>query len=148
MSEFGIKPKHLIHVPQLDDEHGQLFAIADLLRKQLMEPDNLDTVRKTFAIFEKYMRIHFANEERIMLQCDYPGYHAHREIHRNLLTQMEAMGQQLVEGVATSAKFFNTSIAIWLGGHITSEDAKLGVYLQTRQKRVASRTPQQTAAAC
>ncbi len=130
MSVFRLKSKHMTGVPQFDDEHVQLVQIADLLRQQLIAPDGLIEARATFAILETHTRIHFENEERVMQQCGYPGFYTHREIHRNLLIQMEGMLRKLDHRRTFAAKSFNTSLAIWLIGHIVAEDIKLGEYLR------------------
>lgn len=139
MSVFRLKPKHMINVPQFDEEHHQLVEITDLLRRELIEAD-LQKARQTFVMLGNHTRIHFANEERAMQQSGYPGYHAHRAIHQNLLAELAVMGRQLDDWRPSAAKLFNNSIAIWLVNHIATEDAKLGKYLNARQSADADRT--------
>lgn len=139
MSAFRMKPKHLIAVPQFDEEHRQLFEICDLLRRQLIRPESLPTARQTFVILENHTRIHFANEERVMQRIDYPEFHTHRQIHRHLLGQLADMSCQLHDWRAFAAKSFNTSLAIWLIGHIATEDAKLGKYINSPARTILVR---------
>lgn len=132
MSVFRMKSKHLINVPQFDEEHGQLFQIADLLRQQLLDQQDPQAARRTFDVLDRYVRTHFANEERVMQQYGYPDYYAHRQIHRNLLAQLTVMRQQLDDWRPSAVKMFATSIALWAAGHIVAEDTKLGKFLQAQ----------------
>ncbi len=141
MNGFRMKPKHLIHVPQFDEEHGQLFQIVDLLRQELVKPAGLPTARRTFVILENHARIHFAHEERTMQEFGYPGLPEHREIHTQLLAELEEMTRQLDRWQPLAAKSFNTSLAIWLFGHVTTEDAKLGQFVTAQQLRPAAASP-------
>lgn len=143
VSVFRMKTKHLINVPQFDEEHRQLFEITDLLRRELVKPDNLQAAQQAIVVLDNHTRIHFTNEERVMQQCGYPGYYDHRRIHLNLLAQLGEMARQLDGRQVFAVKSFNTSIAIWLTGHIISEDAKLGRYIQAQhqQMRAAAAAP-------
>lgn len=135
MVEFRMKPRHLIQVPQFDEEHRQLFEITDQLRRELIQPDNLPAARQTFLLLGDYTRIHFDNEERLMQRHAYPDFYGHRQIHRNLLAEMTDMARRLDNWSPFAAKSFNTSLAIWLVGHIVTEDAKFGKFLLSLQEK-------------
>ena len=77
-----------------------------------------------------YTRTHFAEEEEMMLKAGYPGYDRHCEAHRQLIEQVEQMGERLEKGDASLREdVFSFLFGDWLLDHILHIDSQYVPYL-------------------
>jgi len=67
--EFGI--------PEIDDQHRELFELAATFRGQCDEI----RVMKSLAILCDYAKVHLRDEEELLTRIGYPDIEAHRQSH-------------------------------------------------------------------
>jgi hemerythrin-like metal-binding protein len=121
-----------VNVKEIDVQHRQLASLANELRLAVQShrsPDELDKLMKQFI---DLTREHFATEESLMLEYDYPGYPIHKAQHDELLRQLVAFAEE-VSGMSHAAFRFDFDVSSdWLMHHISESDQKLGNFLNNK----------------
>ena len=118
--------------PLVDQQHHELFALAQALFKALHHGQEADQQRM-LAFLTSYVEMHFASEEQAMLQAGYPALAHHRGIHDAMRARVAALeGGEITDGVLDF-------IVDWLITHINGEDRAMAAYLCTRTQSGGSR---------
>jgi hemerythrin-like metal-binding protein len=120
----------------MDDEHR---AISAQLRA-LMGAVNAEEVEEAKTILRAVLTSvasHFAHEERLMEQGNYPKTTRHREAHRTFLADAGQFAVELDQN-GISSKFRRwvlTRLVSWFQFHIVANDVELGFFLRARAGR-------------
>jgi len=130
------KTNCLVGIPEIDEQHRQLFECIDRLENAK------DGRQRELAVFyvidelKDYARIHFSVEEIVMRLFDYPGLAAHVEEHREFAARLEALGKiELNHDVHAEAGSF---LRGWLTQHIMVSDRRYAEFILGKR---ASGTP-------
>ncbi len=111
--------KILTGLPEIDEQHRQLFALAATFSG---DGDQI-RVLKSLVMLTDYVKVHFREEEAMMVACDYPGLEAHRRLHgefrRMLFELLENAKQMTLDEIAEEVKFL---INGWFYNHILVAD--------------------------
>lgn len=100
----------------VDDDHRHSYAFT---RAVLEAIDDAKTVH-AFALLVDHLRVHFEDEETLMVSQNYVGLAHHRNEHRNQLRQLDEL---LKSGNAQAMRrAAMMSIPAWLDGHIRHMD--------------------------
>ena len=108
-----------VGLPSIDRQHKQLFDLAASFR------GNGDQIRviKSLATLTEYVKVHFREEEAMMLACRYPDLEAHRQLHgefRDLLFKLlENARNMTLDEIADQVSFL---INGWFYHHILVVD--------------------------
>ena len=102
---------------QLIEELNKLLALSESLVPDHELLDQLD-------ILIDRLTSHFENEEREIRRISYPEYEAHKLIHERLLTVMDALKAQFMNGEAGSRDMFIILSRETFINHILTEDMK------------------------
>ncbi|HNB67918.1 hemerythrin domain-containing protein, partial [Accumulibacter sp.] len=103
MKDFALaewSTKIEVGLPQIDQQHRQLFELAATFR------GNGDQIRilKSLVMLTEYVKVHFREEEELMAACRYPGIEAHRRLHgefrRMLFDLLEKAKQMTLDEIA------------------------------------------------
>lgn len=109
----------------LDEEHQKLFDIA----MKALSNDNKDVkihVKETIIELYDYMKTHFEHEEQYMKDIAYPNYEEHKEIHENVINEMNEFIKLLPKlKIVDFEKKLIEFMDIWLINHILYEDKKI-----------------------
>lgn len=76
----------------IDEEHRELFALANELIKNYFIQDNKK--EKILAAYDRllaHISVHFANEEALLARHDYPNAEVHQRIHAGLLRRAQEL---------------------------------------------------------
>ena len=110
-----------INIPEVDQEHQQLFALVKAL--------NLASVEKTLQALLDYVVTHFATEQALMEKHGYPAYEAHVKLHvafGDQVNEFLPVGDTWSEErIQKLRRFLNK----WLIGHIMTHDLNFGKWL-------------------
>lgn len=121
------KADYSIGIPEIDEQHKQLFACIDRLDSATTGQDRNLAVYYVMEELKDYVRIHFAVEEIVMRLFDYPGLEAHAAEHREFAAQLEAFEKsELKEHVHAEASQY---LRKWLVHHIQGTDKRYAEYL-------------------
>ena len=120
----------------IDDEHMQILQVYKELIN-LVENNNND--RQVFAsILSKltdFSLYHFKNEEKYMLNMDYPKFKEHKELHREYIYQVAMYNTELLSVNPPKLIDIINFVKNWLDNHILKEDIK---YEQFKNERKIS----------
>lgn len=118
--------KYLLGIDIIDDQHKELFRIAqeatDLLRDDFAM-DKYDRVIKIIEELKSYAIYHFKTEEEYMLNNGYRKYLSHKVIHDEFLEKisgidLEAMDENQDEHLLSIINF----VVDWISTHILGTD--------------------------
>ncbi len=129
MSTLNWQADYDINVAQIDEQHRQMLDIALDLHAAVTQRRNATTLRKKFDTLADYTRMHFAFEETLMLEHEYPELEAHRQEHANLLHHLEMFRQGLEDGRPLQLSPAVKVDGDWVLAHVAGADRKLGEFL-------------------
>lgn len=117
-----------VGIAEIDNEHRALFDEYNKIIADNADASDPALVKAAVITLERYAERHFHNEERIMIECDYPHYQDHKILHELFLANLVYLHCALAEGrdaYYDLCRFFRT----WLTSHIMIRDAEVAVYV-------------------
>jgi hemerythrin len=129
-TKFGFEwhDVYSVGVPEIDDQHKELFALMKALRELSDNAGDLGAYREGLAALISRARLHVENEESLLDRRGYPRLAALREEHRKLLDQLEervkVSGTGPIHGY-TVETFFKD----WLISHTLLEDRQFREFM-------------------
>ena len=126
-------PALAVGVPEIDEQHRELFARAGRFLSSLS-----DASRQDVGILLSYLRLyavtHFGAEEAWMLEVRYPAYGRHKAAHDGMLKDLLALSQEHERRGAPGLEPMRVGawLARWLEEHVTVADGELARFLLAR----------------
>ncbi len=129
--------KYKLGLKSVDEQHMELFNIAqdtfDLLN--LESGDKYHEIMAVFTKLKNYAEMHFAHEEDLMIQTNYPRFSAHYEIHHQFLEKVEGILHDVNEETDEKVLINILTFAVdWITDHILKDDKYMAefIILQTQ----------------
>lgn len=117
-------------VPEMDAEHVVLFSLYNQIIEVMESDDGADALGDILFAITNYIKFHFAHEEQLLQQADYPDFAAHRASHEVIIEQIiHLYDQYLEDGAITAASGLAYLVYSWLTGHVLNEDKAYGKVL-------------------
>jgi len=118
---------------EIDNQHKELFRRFNNLQLACKQGKGLDELSNLLTFLGEYVRSHFALEEQLQIDHDFPGYLKHKEEHDGFIRNLRKLEDQLNIKGTTSALLIQTNMAIanWLTRHLTWTDKDLADFLHT-----------------
>lgn len=113
----------------IDDDHRRLLALFNEFSLAVNAGKGEAVIRGVLDDLVDYTHYHFAREELLMQESDYPDYARHKKMHDTFIRQVDDVGSHLSVGTELGA-FLLSFLAKWLSGHILGADRHLGRYLE------------------
>jgi hemerythrin len=88
MAYLDWNPAYDTGIPGIDYEHRRLVTMLNEIHRLIQNDAEPHEVADTLAHFHALATAHFALEEKIMQDQNYPGLKARRDIHYRLLDQV------------------------------------------------------------
>lgn len=132
---YQLTPDLLTGNKLIDEEHKQLItAINDLLAACAAGKGRMELEKTTRFLYD-YTARHFADEERLQQQYQYPDYVNHKKYHEGFKKVVAELCKKLEEQGPTVALVgeVNSAIAGWLISHIKREDVKVAAYIREKK---------------
>jgi hemerythrin len=127
-ADFKWRDEYSVGVEVLDDQHRQMFELAE--RMISVQPEE---TRKLIVELYRYVAQHFAVEESHMKAIGYPDFDVHRRQHEQLIENLNGMTRGFVPTARTTLKlkmfFFD-----WLRSHILKSDRKYFEFARMNRK--------------
>jgi hemerythrin len=119
-----------VGVAALDGEHQKLIGMVNELYESMKKGQSKEVMGKTLAGLISYCGVHFAHEEKLFAQTNYPATAAHKQEHENLNKQvLELQAKYKADiGGAVSVDLMNF-LRSWLVNHIMGTDKKYTAHL-------------------
>jgi putative two-component system response regulator len=126
-----IKPVQ-IGISQLDEQHKVLFGMLENVMSKETVAASKEDAKKLIDCFTNYALKHFAEEEALQKQLDYPKYEWHRNLHQIFVGELHRLREECdTEGfLSDSMQRRGSSVMSRMAHHINSADAEFGEYYQ------------------
>jgi hemerythrin len=115
---------------KVDQEHRELVALVSDLFHTANSPRDLGLFEWRMDLLIKHTLAHFAFEERLMHETNYPGRQPHQLQHRALIMQVRVLRTALTEDLLDWNDDIVRLIRDWLLVHIIKADRPLAAYLR------------------
>ncbi|MBL4613326.1 MAG: hemerythrin family protein [Magnetovibrio sp.] len=119
-----------VGIDEIDAEHQVLIKYLNDMFVACSVGQGPAVLSKTLCWMQRYSREHFAHEEDLMHKLGYPGIDEHRQLHVELVSDLDDLIDELENGV--SHDLSNKTMQLledWLLQHILVEDKKIGRYI-------------------
>jgi hemerythrin len=123
-----------VGVEQMDLQHKRLIAIINEFHAAVGKRNDKLAVQKAVESLIDYVRIHFADEEKLMSQYSYPQLEIHRRLHERLSQDVWEYAEKLQKGQKILSLDMALFLKGWLENHIAETDKKYGIFI-TQQKK-------------
>ena len=139
MFYFQWKDSYLTHIDELDAQHQKLVALINNFYTDLLNcPENAEKqacIGKTLEELVAYSNYHFAAEEKLMLEHQYPAYQQHKLEHESFKRKVAELMQ--TQNEAENALPFPVVVFLrdWLTTHVIQTDKEYGPYLKARLQK-------------
>ena len=113
----------------IDADHQRLLTLFNEFALAVNAGRGEAVIRGVLGELVDYTHYHFAREELLMMESDYPDYARHKKMHDIFIRQVDDVGSHLSIGSDLGA-FLLSFLGKWLSGHILGADRHLGRYLE------------------
>lgn len=113
-----------VNVAIIDRQHRKLVDAVNELHDAMTRDKGNDALPAVFNKLIRYINSHFAVEEELMLDLDYPDYYKHRAEHKECAKKILTAKLQFQRGELGVALQLSVFLSDWLRGHMLSTDKK------------------------
>jgi hemerythrin-like metal-binding protein len=124
----------------VDAQHKRLFALAAEVQTAVREQRFKQVQADALDALILYCFEHFAEEERLMSENDYPGALEHKRQHDVLAARAAVIAKAFKQGNVLGGETFPEFLSRWLRRHIGEEDVRLVRFLQVQRGEGAGST--------
>jgi hemerythrin len=121
------KDSYCIDNERIDVQHRQLFAHANAVFSVSGKPGHRLAIMQLYA----YIRTHFADEEALMREVNFPRYKVQLQLHEALLSRLNAISSAVGKDEA-SDNDLRDFMTEGLLQHIIQEDSLIAAYVRKR----------------
>ena len=130
-------PTFSVGVKLIDDQHRGLLDLVNHLFNHVVgdEEAERDFFQEVIQEAVKYVRVHFATEEKIMIATKFPGYPEHKKAHDTFVLTVVNNIKDFEDGKKFSLAAITKFLKEWILTHIAIVDKEYFNYF----KNIASR---------
>ena len=133
MAFFEWSDDYLVHIPAIDADHRNLFALANRIHQHIKKGAGHRAILQALGHLVDYVIEHFGREERLMEQTAYPDIAAHKKTHRMLEQIVHSMHRiYRHEPDAVDPDKLLEFLRDWLQNHIVKSDMLYGPWVINR----------------
>jgi hemerythrin len=126
-------PKLAVGVPQIDEEHQELFGRVNRLLDAMAQAKAKEELQPLLAFLADYVTTHFGGEQRLMQQHRYPEAAEHLSQHAFFVAEFKVLAAEVQKGGPTALVTIklNKLLCDWLRDHVGSTDRRFGEFLRS-----------------
>lgn len=136
MALFEWEDIYSVGVASIDEQHKKLFDIANRFHEAYDKGHGRKILGLIFKELITYTQVHFAEEERLMREQNYPDYHRHKVNHEKLLGLVLAYKERFERDEQGIERQVMNFIKTWLNGHILGMDRNYRSHVQPGEPRM------------
>jgi hemerythrin len=125
---------HAVFLPEIDDEHKEIFAAVSGLQEALSRCGPLSEIRDLTRRVADCAVEHFAHEERLMRAARYESLRWHKRQHDAARRRVRQFVAGIEEGDTEAGPALVAYLTSWLPKHTGLPDRMLGAFLRNRQR--------------
>lgn len=121
----------LTGVDMVDSQHKAIFEMVNEFYYAVQHGMGYQAARGMLDFLGRYVKDHFADEEKLMIEIEYERMPEHKAEHEGLIAQLAEYMEydELNEVILTN---ITNTVVDWLNIHISSEDKDLAGKYVTR----------------
>ena len=126
---------------KVDKQHKQLVAAVNNLMDASSSGKGDQAVMETLDFLTGYAVKHFADEEKLQIDHEYPDYLNHKRIHDEFKVVVGDLVQQVAkEGPTTELiEVVSSTIGAWLLNHIKGDDFRMAAFVKAADAKANSK---------
>lgn len=117
-----------IGIEKIDQQHKKLVHQVSVLQAALLSESINKEVGEAIKFLVDYTKTHFADEEELMREIDFPEFEKHKKMHGKLIKEVIDVLLGLKKGKRVNTYDLVDFLTEWLLNHIKYEDKKIGIY--------------------
>ena len=119
-------------IKQIDDQHKGLVDLVNEMFNHVTgnNVQELDYFDRVIQEAVKYVKYHFAAEERILVATKYPGYIEHKKEHENFVLAIVENAKDYKAGKRFTLSTFTRFLKDWILSHIALADKQYFEYFR------------------
>jgi hemerythrin len=121
--------------PLIDQQHKRLFSLSEAVAQTLADSEARRPAEEALRALIDFVRVHFATENGLMREADFPDAGEHARAHGQLLAELEEYCRKVQQGKNASLTVTGLVAYLWhwLIMHINAADRELVVWLRSRE---------------
>jgi len=129
---FQWKPSLMIGIAEIDAQHMALFEMAEWFAAAVEAREGPGVLEELFGFLAEYALDHFAAEERVMREVDFPQLAQHAQEHVRFKRQLASLVSQWSSEGASPAVLLALRgfLELWLAEHVTTSDQRIGDHVR------------------
>lgn len=133
---FMWKESYRIGIDLIDEQHMELFRMAEELMKTIAANADSNVFKETIDFLKKYVVYHFAAEEKYQESVSYCGIEEHRKLHRAFTAVVLEFENRLTASDydIRIVKELAGMLTTWLIYHVADADQKIAKNLAVFEK--------------
>lgn len=121
---------HAVFVPEIDDEHKEIFAALGELQAAISRQSKTAEIVPLTRRLTSRIADHFAHEERLMRAARYGSIRWHKQQHDNALKRVRRLVERVEFGDPSAGVDLISNLSAWLHDHTRLSDTMLGAFLR------------------
>ncbi|PLX70075.1 MAG: hypothetical protein C0603_03815 [Denitrovibrio sp.] len=139
MFHFTLPANLKTNIDSIDRQHLTLLITSDNILTNLEDKGNTEELTDLLNFLISYTETHFADEEEIMKQANYPGFEAHKAEHDSFRMRIESMSkvnQLSIDNTELITESVN-GVKKWIIDHVFNIDIKMAEYINKHNESKA-----------
>lgn len=118
-----------VGVLEIDAQHAALIGLVNRLHQAMTQREGRETLDAIIVALVEHTQQHFAYEEQLMTQHQYPNYAEHKADHDRLMQHIMNLSEQFRSGDLLLSFAVMVDLKAWATIHIEKSDGPLGIFL-------------------
>lgn len=124
------KTSNSVGIKELDDQHVKLIEITRDLSVGVNSKFKVEAAEVAIEDYRAFAKTHFAYEERMMAEADFPGLNEHRLEHEQFFKDLDALEARLRGGDESASLALLEMAKVYLRDHIGTMDKAYTPFLK------------------
>jgi len=127
-----------VYLPEIDDEHLEIYNVADELHQLILAGADAEAMRASASALAAHAEEHFSHEERLMRAVHYPSFQWHKRQHDTARKAVKRLALQIESNDRAAALELLAFLSGWLKDHTALTDRLMAAYLRNQQRSHAA----------
>ena len=115
---------------EIDNQHKKLFELINKLHSSLQAGQGNTVLKPVLMELVDYVKVHFAQEEKLMKEKNYPDYDKHKQKHEEYIVELKVFLKKYKGRTPLLAREILLYLGKWVSEHIKGEDFNYSSFLK------------------
>jgi hemerythrin len=121
-----------VGIAEIDEQHRELVRLINVLHEAMKAGKGALAVGSTLTALIEYTEHHFATEERLFKETEYPAAMEHNAQHRDFAKKVQGFKAMFDEDIQVGSLEILELLRNWLSDHIKGSDKKYTAHFHAR----------------